>query len=291
MNIRRYLRWRVNGCLAWTFVASLLGLLACGMLLAAYVLFAPPPLNILVVGLDAREGEGNMARTDAIVLVGIQPQRARVGLLSIPRDLFLRVPNYGLQRVNTINVLGESEKAGGGMPLLRAAVAQNFGINVHRSLRLNFQGFVDLVDALGGVEVDVPRLLVDNAFPTANYGTMTVRFEAGKQRLNGEQALIYARLRNVDDDYGRAARQQQLAQAIGIKLLNPLTWTSVARVLFSAVDTDLTVGDAVSLLPTLLLNAGRYQQQVIDRSLIRAGERGAEPNYAALEPYLEAFFR
>lgn len=290
MSARWYVR-RPSGCLAWVLVVGLIGALACSALLVFYAVFTPPPMNILVVGLDAREGEGNMARTDAIVLVGVQTQRVRVGLLSIPRDLFLRVPNYGLQRVNAINVLGESERVGGGMPLLRTAVAENFGITVHRSVRLNFQGFVRLVDALGGVEVDVPRLLVDNAFPTADYGTMTVRFDAGRQHLNGERALIYARLRNVDDDYGRAQRQQQLVQAIGSKLLNPFTWTAMASALFSSLETDLTLGDALSLLPTLLLNAGRYEQQVIDRSLIRAGERGAEPNYAALQPYLEAFFR
>lgn len=289
MRMVRILQKR--GCFWVALVASLLLLLACGASLAFYVLFTPPPLNVLVVGLDARAGEGSVARTDAIVLIGVQTQRTRVGVLSVPRDLFVRVPSYGLQRVNTVNVLGEMEATGRGMSLLRDTFQQNFGVEVHRTLRMNFQGFASFVDALGGIEVDVPRLYVDNAFPTENYGTTTVRFEAGRQTLNGERALIYARMRNVDDDYARATRQQQIVQAIGVKLLNPLAWGGAWWALQSSIETDFTLGDAIRVFPTLVLNAGRYETLVIDRSLIRVGERGVEPNYPALQPYLEVYFR
>lgn len=285
------LRAKKHGCFALAFSASLIMLFLCALVLVLYVLFTPAPINILIVGLDAREGEGVMARTDAIAILGVQTQRNQVALLSIPRDLFLSVPNYGLQRINTVHVLGEMEATGQGMPLLSTSIEQNFRIPIQRTVRINFQGFIALIDALGGVEIEVPRLLIDHAYPTADYGTISVRFEAGHQQLTGEQALIYARMRHADDDYGRAGRQQQVIQALGAKLANPLNWGRAWSALHGTLETNLSLIDGLSLLPTLVLNAGRYHTQVINRDLIVAGERGAQPNYDALEPVLAQFFR
>jgi polyisoprenyl-teichoic acid--peptidoglycan teichoic acid transferase len=79
--------------------------------------------------------------------------------------------------------------------------------------QLNFAGFSALVDALGGITVDVPKRIVDNAYPTADYGVMRIEFAQGIQRMTGDQALIYARTRHADNDFGRNQRQQQVIQA------------------------------------------------------------------------------
>ncbi|MCS6835705.1 MAG: LCP family protein [Anaerolineae bacterium] len=266
-------------------------LLACGVTTIFYTLVAPASFTLLIAGLDARPGEGVQARTDAVLLVNVRPRRAEVAVLSIPRDVFLRAPNYGLQRVNTINLLGELESAGRGMPLLKEAIEASLELRIDRTLRLDFQGFVALIDALGGVEVDVPRLLVDRAFPTIDYGTKVVSFEPGPQTLSGEQALIYARMRNVDDDYGRAARQQQVVRGLAARLANPLNWGTAWSVFQASVESDLTLGEALILAPAILLNAGRHESLVMDRSFIRPGARGAEPDLEALKPFLDQHFR
>lgn len=273
------------------FIVLMIPVFLCGLTLVFYLLFPPPPLDVLVLGLDAREGEGMMTRTDSIMLVGLQPARLRVSMLSIPRDLFIDVPGYGLQRINTVNVLGEMEAEGGGPELLSSAVSNSFGITPDRYARIDFQGFTDLIDAVGGVTIEVDRTIIDDAYPTADGGTMSIRFDPGTQHMDGETALIYARTRHSDDDYHRAERQQQVVTALSYKLLNPLNWPAVASVLSRSVDTDLSLFDMAAYAPTVILNAGRFEREVIDRDFITAAADGsAIPDYAALAPWLNERF-
>lgn len=290
-------RRRLHSLLARRHLPVLIALLlmlpvfACGMLLVLYLVFPPPQTDILVLGVDSREGEGWVSRADSIMLVGINPAVLRVSLLSIPRDLSLDVPNYGMQRINTVNMLGEMEQPSGGAALTAAAIEQNFGVSVERAVRLDFQGFVALIDALGGVTVDVERVIVDDTFPTADNGTMSVRFEAGVQHMDGERALIYARTRYADDDYQRAARQQQVVSALMGRLANPLRWPAALGVLNRTLETDLTLWDIARLAPPVLLSGGRVERFVIDRAAITATAEGvAIPNYAIIAPWLEGRF-
>ncbi len=264
----------------------------CGLGLLVYLIFPSSPLNVLVVGVDSRPGEGYLSRTDSNILVGIQPSHLRVSLLSIPRDLSIEVPGYGLQHINTANMLGEEKKKGSGPELLSAAISKSFGIQTERYVRMNFQGFVDIINAVGGVTITVDKTLVDYQYPTANYGTISVRFDPGTQHMDGERALIYARTRHADDDYQRANRQQQVIAALSVKLLNPLTWPAVVAALNRSVDTNLTVLDMAKIAPAVLLNAGRFDRKVIDRSLITATAQGvAIPNYKLLAPWIDERFK
>lgn len=258
------------------------------MSLVLYIVFPPQPLNILILGLDAREGEGFGTRADSIIVMGVNARQLRVSVLSIPRDLFLDVPNYGMQRINTINVLGEQAQQGGGSALLRASIEKNFGVQVDRYARLNFEMFVALVDAVGGVSIDVERVIVDNAYPTGvGDGVMQVRFESGIQTMDGARALIYARTRQSDDDYRRAERQQQVLAALAKKLANPLHVPAVLNILTRYVDTDLSLWDLALAAPPVLLNAGRFDQLVINRDYILGTQAGyAVPNYPLVDAWL-----
>jgi len=261
--------------------------------LLLYVLFPPPPANILLLGLDARPGEGYATRTDAIMLLGVQPRRLRVSALSIPRDLFINVPGYGSQRVNTVNVLGELEQPGNGGEFVGTGIANSFGVAQPHYVRLNFDAFVQLVDAVGGVRVNVPRLIVDNSYPTGDYGTRSVRFEPGVQHLDGEMALAYARTRHTDDDYGRAERQQQVVRALMRKLANPLNWGSVALVASQNMDTNMNPLQMALYAPPIIVSGGTgtLDRMVIDREYIVGGTNGAVPDYEKLRPWIEPRFR
>lgn len=263
----------------------------CGLSLVAYLLFPPPQIDILVMGLDRRAGQGAVSRSDSVILVGVDPARLRVSVLSIPRDLHLEVPNYGMQSINTVNMLGEMEQPGSGPALLSASIAQNFGVRPERYIRLDFAGFVELVDAVGGVMIYVDRVIVDNGFPTEGGDVISVRFESGLQYMDGERALIYARTRHADDDYRRAERQQQVLSALAGRLANPVNWPRVLSVLAQRLDTNMTLWDMATLAPPVLLNAGRFEQLVINRDFILGTAEGyAVPDYARIAPWLQGRF-
>lgn len=278
---RTGLRWR------WLLLLWVIPLLCSGV----YLTFPPAPVDILVLGVDSRPGDGWMARADSVLLVGINPARWQTALLSIPRDLSVEVPGYGLQRINTVNMLGEMENPGDGPRLMREALLTSAGVQIERYVRLDFNGFVRLIDAVGGITIDVERRIVDYAYPTIDHGIMTVEFEAGPQHMDGERALIYARTRHADDDYRRAERQQQVISALVSRLINPFYWPAVVGVLHQSIDTDMTLWDWIVLAPPLVVSGPRAERLVIDRQYITATAGGAAiPNYAAIAPWLELYF-
>ncbi|RRR75883.1 MAG: LytR family transcriptional regulator [Candidatus Viridilinea halotolerans] len=180
----------------------------------------PPPLsqpilNILLLGTDARLGDVEPTRTDALVLVRIDRDRGQVSMLSIPRDLWVNYPTGGAGRVNAAYPLGETRFGpGGGAALAKSTIGRLLGIEVDYFMLINFQGFETLIDELGGIRVDVPSEIYDPAYPTEDYGTIEVRFAPGSQMLDAERALIYVRTRHADSDFGRNQRQQQVLMAI-----------------------------------------------------------------------------
>ncbi len=196
-----------------------------------------------------------------------------------------------MQRINTVNVLGEREERGSGPALLAESIDRNFGVRPDRYVRLDFRGFVELIDAVGGITIDVERVIVDNAYPTEDGGVTSVRFESGVQHMDGARALIYARTRHADDDYHRAERQQQVVSALMVRLKNPGNWPAVLGVLNRYVETDLNLWDMTMLSPSLLLSGGRFERLVIDRDYIRPAEGYSVPDYEQLAPWIETHFK
>lgn len=264
----------------------------CGLSLLVYLVFPPAPVNIVVLGVDGRANEGFLSRTDSIMLVGVKPSQIRLSLLSIPRDLFVEVPGYGSQRVNTVNLLAEQQQRGTGPSLVMETLSKDFDITLNRYMRLDFNGFANLVDAVGGLTIDVEHTIIDDQYPTENGGVEYVKFDIGVQQMDGERALKYARTRHADDDYHRAARQQQVVSALLAKLVNPVRWPAALAALNSSIDTNLTVLDMYSLVVPALLNRGRYEMLVIDRDYIKGTAEGhAVPNYEKLLPWLRDHFQ
>lgn len=281
---------RVHGCLLLMLIGTMLIGLMCMASLALYLLFPPAPVDILVMGLDSRGSEGVVTRTDSIVIIGVNPGRIDVSMLSIPRDLFVDVPGYGMQRINTVNMLAEVEQPGTGPQLLSQSVTNNFGIGIDKYARLDFQAFTTLVDAVGGVRINVPNTFTDYEYPTAEFGTTEVTFEAGWQDMDGERALIYARTRHADDDYGRAARQQQVLAALARKLLNPFNWAAALNALNQHVETNLNIIDLIKISPAVLFGGQNMEQLVINRDYILPGDGYSYPNYDLLQPWIAEHF-
>jgi len=186
--------------------------------------------TVLLVGVDERAGdEGDGVRSDTLVLLRVNPREGRMSLLSIPRDTRVDVRGRGQGKINSAYAYGylhpndlyagDVSQQESGMALAAETVEsitgiRQYGYRVDYMTQLNFAGFAALVDALGGITVDVPKRIVDDAYPTADYGVMRIEFAQGVQRMTGEQALIYARTRHADNDFGRNQRQQQVIQAM-----------------------------------------------------------------------------
>jgi LCP family protein required for cell wall assembly len=219
----------------------------------------PPSLsretvNILLLGTDARPSDDGPTRTDALVLVRIERDSGRVSMLSIPRDLWVTYANGGEGRINAAYPLGEKRFGpGGGAALAKATVSRLVGVPVDHFVLINFQGFQKLIDQLGGITVNVPQAIDDPAYPTDDYRTIRVHFDEGPQTLDGERALIYARTRHADNDFGRNQRQQLVLMAIFDRirergLLQQLTsLDDYTRALRDYIRTDLSRSDMVEI--------------------------------------------
>lgn len=173
-------------------------------------------VTVLILGIDQREGEEDVWRTDTMILATLDPVTMRAGMLSIPRDLWVPIPGYTENRINTAHALGDAYRHPGGGPALAVeTVEYNLGVEIDYYVRLNFSAFVDLVDLIGGIEIEVPQTIDDPCYPTPDYGCEHFYLEAGTYHFYGEEALKYARVRRTaGGDFDRARRQQQVIRAI-----------------------------------------------------------------------------
>ncbi len=180
-------------------------------------------LTILLMGLDRRPGETGLGyRTDTMLLVSIDPRVRSIGMLSIPRDLYVDVPGYSsLRRINEPMALGELQALNYGPILAMETVQYNLGIRVNHYIVVDFQAFVQIVDALGGIEVITDYVIDDQYYPTMNYGYERFYLPAGRNMLDGQTALKFARTRHGDSDIERGKRQQQVIFALWDKVSKP----------------------------------------------------------------------
>lgn len=187
-------------------------------------------INIVVLGSDRRPG-WSYWNTDVIQIVSIQPLVPAVTVLSIPRDLYVYIPGFQMNRINTADMYGELyHYDGGGPALIQQTLLYNLGIPVQHYVRTDFDGFIGIVDALGGVDIPVHcRLEALWPYPNENGEYVTKTLEAGVHHMDGETALWYARARKAPDlvsplrggvsnqtsgTFSREQRQQQVLQAI-----------------------------------------------------------------------------
>ena len=206
-------------------------------------------INILVMGIDQRPNEDpDQARTDTMILISVDPQNKTAGMLSIPRDLFVPLPDRNQQdRINTAHVLGGPEYA-------MRTVEFNFGVPVHHYARLNFEAVVQMINYMGGVDVFVDQDINDLQYPDQNFGYDPFYLPAGYHHLDGATALKYMRTRHGASDFYRLRRQQQVIMALRDRLSSSDALVKVVpsmpiilQSLSSAVETDLNPAQIIAL--------------------------------------------
>jgi LCP family protein required for cell wall assembly len=234
----------------------------------APVHLSPPPWvgeteNILILGTDQRAG-GQTWRTDTIMVVAIDYRNQQIGIISIPRDLWVEIPGYGMSRINQADFLGETWKyPGGGAALTGKLIEETLGIPTQHWVRLKYEGLPRLVDTLGGVTVHLDCPLYERT-PDATVPGRYVDWSlpAGDITLDGATAKKFVTYRYLTNDSGRARRQQQLIWAIRDRALQldivpkiPELW----RALSDVFSTDLNLLDILRLAQ---LGAGLHADAV-----------------------------
>lgn len=201
-------------------------------------------INIMLVGQDAREGE-NVQRSDTMMLVTFNLKTQTITLTSLMRDQYVKIPGYGSTKLNHAYQYG-------GMSLMNETLYNHFGIEVDGNFEVDFTGFEKIIDLLGGVEIDLTKeevaYLKEKGFK---------KVKVGKNILEGESALWYARLRSIDNDYQRAERQRNVMMSLfeAYKELSYPQMLSLLHEILPLLRTNMTLSEitnhAVELYPML----------------------------------------
>jgi LCP family protein required for cell wall assembly len=208
-------------------------------------------LTIALLGSDQRP-DWTHWNTDAIQYLVIYPDIPSVTVLSIPRDLYVYIPNYKLSRINTADMIGTQDNYdGGGLGLLNQTMLYNLGITADYYVKVNFQGLKGMVDALGGIDVPVHCRIHDYwPYPDENGEYQIITLEPGMHHMNGQLALWYARTRKTTSVFDREVRQQQVleglwhaAKAADIFSMLPAMWEQYGYM----IQTDLDWGTILKL--------------------------------------------
>lgn len=248
--------------------------------------FKPPDnqVNIVLLGSDWRPNSGY--RTDVVLLVSINTKEATVNLLSFPRDLWVEIPGIQKERINT--AMGY-----GGFPLLKSTIEHNFAIPINGYMMTNFNGFVGIVDTLGGIEINASQNTADRCDLSYDHGAWC-SVGPGSVQLDGELALWYVRSRYTSNDFDRTRRAQEVLEGLFRKLMS-LDAVSRAPEIYnlfiSSVETNLSFDEILSLIaitPTILNDTSRVshfyigQDQVTPHMIPSSGANVLIPDYDAI---------
>jgi LCP family protein required for cell wall assembly len=254
---------------------------------APMALFKQPPnqINILVMGSDQRPNTGGF-RTDALILVTINFDKKTVSMTSFPRDLYVFIPGFSMERINTAQFKG-------GFSLTASTFEYNFGVRPDHYAMINFNGFVQLINKMGGIKVQVGKKLSDHR---DGRGTVTVK--PGLVYMDGDTALWYVRSRYSTSDFDRTRRQQEVLKAIFVRLIEidlVESFPHLYKQFKNTIQTDMTKAELLQLVPLApqFIKGERINHYAVGSGqvtswLTYAGAQVLLPNHAAIKPILKA---
>jgi LCP family protein required for cell wall assembly len=274
-------RRKLSGC----GCAGLAALLILVIVTAALYLFFPLRTRVLILGIDRAPDGSFTGRSDTIILMQVDPLKPDVKMLSIPRDLWVPIPGVGENRINTAHFFAEANKKGSGPQAAIQTVEVNFGVSIHYYARVRFDGFKEVVDAMGGIDINLDKPM----------GGLSV----GRHHLDGAQALAFARDRKGTDDFFRMAQGQYIFISAARQLINPLTWPRyplIAGTFLSVVDTNLPAWQwprlAVALLRAGLSGADHrtLTRDMVTPFTTSEGAQVLAPNWDRIHPLIQEMF-
>lgn len=281
--MRQKSRWQSGcGCGCGPWVGG--WILALLILMVSYF-FVPIRTNVLILGIDYTPPENSVGRSDTMIMTTMTPFKPYVGMLSIPRDLWVTIPGVGENRINTAHFFAEAGRAGAGPAAAMQTIGDNFGVKMDYFVRIRFEGVRSIVNAMGGVDIDLDQ-------PVAGY-------PAGRQHLTGNKALAFARNRSGTDDFFRMAQGQLLIKAIFRQVLRPGEWSRWPAILIEVyrnVDTNLPWWQWPRFA-LALIRAGPngIDNRTIQREMVTpyTTDQGADvllPDWSKINPVLKEMF-
>jgi LCP family protein required for cell wall assembly len=215
-------------------------------------------INILLLGAG---GEGHKGKylTDTIMIASINTQTYETAFLSVPRDLYVEVPNYGVKtKINAVFSYGlrnRSSSKGEAVSLIKKTAEKVTGQPIDYYLMLDFEGFKRIIDEIGGIKVNVEKDIVDHRYPGPNYSYQTFELSKGTHNLDGETALKYARVRHTEGgDFARASRQQKVIAAAKRKAFSLENFVNPGKInnIFQALEENLITNIKFSEIPAFI---------------------------------------
>ena len=247
---------------------------------------APLRTNVLLLGTDDSPERGSAGRTDTIILVTVVPLKSYIGMMSIPRDLWVDVQGVGEQRINTAYFYSEANQPGSGAAAAMGTVQENFDVPVNYYMVIRMLGLVSVIDALGGVDIKLDSPIGE--------------LPAGTHHLNGIQALAFARDRASSDDFGRMFRAQVLISGAIVKVASPSSWRDLPqfiKALLQTVDTNIPFWQFPRLITTMVMASffGGVKSEAISREMVTpfvtsGGAQVLLPNWDSINPLLKDMF-
>lgn len=213
-------------------------------------------INILLFGMGGA-GHDGATLTDTIILASLRPSDMQIAMLSIPRDLQIKIPGYGYKRINSVNAYAELDAPGTGAATTAPLVSDLLDQPIHYYLLVDFKAFQELIDTINGIEVNVDQAFYDSFYPDENFGYAPISFEAGNQRMDGARALKFVRSRHgtngEGNDFARARRQQKVLLALKERLLSfdvllrPKRIKTIIATLGNHIQTNIAFWEGVRL--------------------------------------------
>ncbi len=210
--------------------------------------------QLLLIGTDSYTTKGR-GRSDTVMLAQLDPKTKTIKLVSFMRDMYVKIPGRGSTRIN-------AAYAYGGPELLLKTLKLNFGIEPDAYISVNFSRMAKLVDAIGGVEIEVSKKELTQLNSILKYYNQQIGKKqndgllkkSGLQKLTGKQALSYSRIRKIDSDFARTDRQRTVVEAAFHKIMQ-LGWDEIGELVLNNLDnvvTNISAADAIRLIPTAM---------------------------------------
>lgn len=202
---------------------------------------------IMIMGVDPRELEHDVGRSDTLMVATVDPFIDRASLLSIPRDTRVYIPKHGYDKINAAYAYGNEK-------LTKRTVEDFLGISIDHYILIDTRSFVKIIDAIGGIDIDVEKRMKYED-PWDDDGGLHIDLYPGHQHMDGKTAITYVRYRDEEGDIGRIERQQKFMKACMEKLTSPSIITKVpalATEVMAAIKTDLSTTDLIALAGTMI---------------------------------------
>jgi len=268
-----------TGCML--FVA----IFVCVMVLSSVYFLMPFRTNLLILGIDRTPEGTDLGRSDTNILLTVKPLRPYVGLLSIPRDLWVTIPGVGENRINAAHYFGEGQEPGSGPFMAMDTIEQNFGVPVEHYVRIKFEGIVDVIDVLGGLDLELESSMAG--------------LPPGEHHLDGEQVLTFLRDRQGTDDFFRMQQGQFFGTELLEQLIQPRSWIRLPAV-YGAINRSFDTNLPLWIWPRVAFallrsGSGGIDNRIISREMVTptTTSEGAQiliPDWSLIDPVVDEIF-